>query len=118
MELTLLILQWVTAVIFTICAFTFKREYYFSMFAALFWLTTAYSMVQVHYVGYGSTNIIVYDHELGDWYGDIGLYWLCWSNFIMMVILTFYRVLTNFRKGGETMLKGGNMDPYIVGERQ
>jgi len=116
-ELTLLILQWVTALIFTICAFTFKREYYFSLFAGFFWLTTAYSMVQIHYVGFGSTNIIIYDHELGDWYGDIGLYWLTWANFIMMMILTFYRVITNFRKGGEASLTGRNLDQYITGER-
>jgi hypothetical protein len=117
MELSLLWLQWITALVFTICAFIWKREYYFSMFAALFWLTTAYGMVQINFIGFGSTNVIIYSHEMDDWYGDVGLFWLVWSNFIMMILLTFYRVFVAFRGGGEDMLKGRGMDRHIVGER-
>jgi len=88
------------------------------MFAGLFWLATAYSMVQIHFVGFGSTNIIVYDHELGDWYGDIPVFYLTASIFIMMMIKTFYQVFLQFREGGEDMLSGRRLDQHIVGERR
>lgn len=106
MEVSFIWLLWTTAIIFSIAAFKWKREYFFPLFAGFFWLATAYSMVQIHYVGYGSTNIIIYDHELGDWYGDVPVFYLLGSIFLMFMLETFSRVVRDFRSTGEHIVAG------------
>ena len=117
MEISLIWCQWITALIFSIAAFIWKKEYFFPMFAGLFWLSTAYSMVQIHYLGFGSQNVIIYDHEMDDWYGDVPLFWLTWACFMMFMIETFIRVMRAFKGDGERLSRGETVDYIGGGER-
>jgi hypothetical protein len=90
LEATLVYLLWVTAVIFTLATFIWRAQVLFPLLTSFFWLFTAYSMVQINYMGFGSTNPIIYSHELGDWYGDIELFYFLTGIGLIMLIYSFY----------------------------
>ena len=92
MELTFIVLIWLTAVVFTLASFVeeWRKVVFFPLMAAMLWNATALLMVQVHYVGMGSQNIIIYDHELGDWSGEVGVVWLLHGIGMLMFCYAIY----------------------------
>ncbi len=95
MELTFIVLLWLTSLVFTISSFVkdWRKLMIFPLLAGICWNVTALAFVQVHYVGYGSTNIIIYTHELGDWSGDIGLIYLMHGVGVIMLAFAIYNGL-------------------------
>lgn len=45
------------------------------------------------FVGFGSMNVIHWNHELGDWYGDVGVLYLLHGLGITMFIYTLSNAL-------------------------
>jgi len=108
MELTFWILLWITSLVFTVCSFVkdWRKLMIFPLLAGVFWNVTALSLTQIHYVGYGSTNIIIYSHELGDWSGDVGLMYLCHGVGVIMLVFALYNGLL-VAKGDLDMVEKG-----------
>jgi len=93
----LVLAQWMTALVLTLAAFHWKRTLPLMFLAGLFWITTGYSTVQIDFIGFGSSNVIIYDHELDDWYGDISLFWLLTGVGSILIVYTFYNFIHLFR---------------------
>lgn len=99
MELTFVVLFWLTSIVFTILALHYNRsgdkEKHPVLWILCFvlWNATAISTQQVHYVGYGSQNIIVYDHEMGDWSGDLGIIYMLHGVGVFCLLYFFYTML-------------------------
>lgn len=86
MEITFIYLLWFTTLVFAICSFIWRRQMFFPVLTAVYFLSTAFSMVQIDYVGFGSTSVITYNHEMGDWYGDEELFYLLsYTGFIFFI---------------------------------
>lgn len=96
---------WITAIIFTILSFYWRAQLVFPLFAFLFWIATAYSMVQVDFVGFGSVNVITYNLELGDKYGDTQVFRLLGGVALIMLIFGFYNFLIMSRHDIQDTLK-------------
>jgi hypothetical protein len=108
MELTFVVMMWMTSLIFTLASFVTKWRKYviFPLLAGLFWNATALIMTQIHYVGMGSQNVIVYSHELGDWSGEVGIVWLIHGVGIIMFCWAIYNGLLTARTDVEMALRG------------
>lgn len=98
MLLEFVIMLWISALIFTILSFYWRAQLMFPIFAFLFWIATAYSMVQVDFVGFGSQNVITYNLELGDKYGDTQVFRLLGGLGLIMIIYAFYNLLVMGRE--------------------
>lgn len=88
---------------------------FFPLISAIFWTATAMSLVQIDFVGFGATNVITYNHELGDWYGDVQLIKLLNGVAMIMFVYTIYNVFMLARGDMEdTMaLRGGVLDEEV-----
>ena len=88
------VLTWISALIFTILYFKWPRQFFLGILSGVFWIAMAYSTVQVDFIFAGSVNPILYNHELGDWYGETELMYLLGSVGVLMFIFTFGNLLT------------------------
>lgn len=87
------ILIWVSALLFTVFTLIYPRKFFIGVICSMFWTAAAYSMVQVHFLFAGSTNPILYDHELGDWYGETTLMYMVGAIAVIMMINTVNNLL-------------------------
>jgi len=100
MEISFIWLLWISTLVFTVCSFIWRDQVFFPMISGVFWFALAMSFIQVHYIGYGSTNIIVYDSEQIDdnIYGMRPLMYLFAFTGIMMWVYGLYAILKSMRK--------------------
>ena len=96
---------WFTALVFTIASFIWKSQLFFPLMAGLFWIATAYSTVQINFMGFGDINPIIYTHELDDWYGDVALFRLLAYTGIIHFIYAIYNGLMMSRHDIDNAVK-------------
>jgi hypothetical protein len=77
-----------------VSSFIWRKKSFITFFAGFFWIATAYSMVQIDYLGFGSMNVIQHDVELGDRYGDTTIFYLLASFGLIMMAVGFFDVLS------------------------
>jgi len=87
------LMLWFTSVVFTICAFIWRRHVLFALLAAVFWLSLAAGMYQLDFFWAGDTNPITYDVEMGDHSGDVGIFILFACCGLVMLIYSIYNGL-------------------------
>lgn len=107
MEWSFVVLVWLTSLVVTILAFTFntasRRDKHPVLFLLAFvlWASCSVTTQQVHYVGFGSQNAIIYDHEAGDWSGDVGLMYMLYMLALVNLVYFLWSVL---RMGREELM--------------
>ena len=104
------VLLWVTALVFTICSFIFRKHVLFPLLAFVFWSACALSMQDIDFIGFGSVNVINYSWNLGDHSGDIGLMYLLHLCGIMMFLYALYNGLLLAKRDIENLEDGKLQD--------
>jgi len=115
MELSMWLMLCVSALALTISAFAIKNRridgteekiILLPLLAAIFWLAAGSGSQQIHYIWGDGTNVNIYDHEMGDWSGDEGIYYLFHFTGIILLIYSLYLAFVDNRKALDEIPSG------------
>ena len=104
MEHTAWLMLWFTSLVLTILSFIFtsasRRDKHPVLFIVsfVFWAATSVASQQIQFVMGDGLNTNIYDHEMGDWSGDVGL---MWALYMMSVFCLIYGIWSFLRLSRE-----------------
>ena len=81
---------WLSSIVFTICAFIWRKHVLFALLAAVFWFSLGMGMQQLDFIWHGDINPITYDIEMGDLSGELGLFYLFHGCGFVMLLYALY----------------------------
>ena len=77
------------------------------LLAGIFYLAAGSGFQQIHYLTGDGLNINIYDHEMGDWSGDYGVYYLLTYTGVILLVYSLYLAFVDNRKA-LSEIPGGN----------
>ena len=100
----LLVLLWVTTLVFTILAIIYPQRFFLLLIPFFLWNVLGMAMSDIVYIGYGSMNIITQEYKLGDPYHPT---WQIWVFHGIGIIFLIYAVGTYFQMASIDLRKIG-----------
>ena len=79
-------LLWVTALVFTLCAFIWRDQFFFPLISFTLWNAMAILVTSIDFIGFGSINIITYTMDPNVVAGTSGLMWIFHGLGIAMMV--------------------------------